>query len=71
MFRLVVIILDHKTSFPFTLVNLVVGCNYFRWFRIVYLGWLVPYKEGVFRMFCPWVSFDFVTIVTYYNFSSL
>ena len=45
MFRLVVIILDHKTSFPFTLVNLVVGCNYCRWFRIVYLGWLVPYKE--------------------------
>ena len=45
MFRLVVIILDHKTSLPFTLVNLVVWYNYFRWFRIVYLGWLVPYKE--------------------------
>ena len=49
MFRLVVIILDHKTSLPFILVNLVVWCNYFRWFMVVYLGWLVPYKKGGFE----------------------
>ena len=42
MFRLVVIILDHKTSFPFTLVNLVVWCNYCRWFMVVYFGVVNP-----------------------------
>ena len=45
MFRPVVVILDHKLSLPSILVNLVVWCNYFRWFMIVYLGWLVPYKK--------------------------
>ena len=46
MFRLVVIILDHKNSLPSMLVNLVVWRNYFRWLMGVYLGWLVPYKKG-------------------------
>ena len=55
MSRLVVIILDHKTSFPSILVNLVVWCNYCRWFMVVYLGWLVPYKSLVIecRCWCP------------------
>ena len=42
MFRLVVIILDHKTSLPSILVNLVVGCNYFRWFMVGYFGMVNP-----------------------------
>ena len=42
MFRLVVIILDHKTSLPSILVNLVVGCNYFRWFLVGYFGMVNP-----------------------------
>ena len=46
MFRLVVVILDHKISLPSILVNLVVWCNYCRWFMVIYLGWLVPYKKG-------------------------
>ena len=45
MFRLVVIILDHKTSLPFILVNLVVWYNYFRWFRIVYFGIVSPLQK--------------------------
>ena len=51
MFRLVVIILDHKTSLPFILVNLVVWCNYCRWFMVVYFGWLIPYINR-YRMVC-------------------
>ena len=46
MFRLVVIILDHKTSLPSILVNLVVGCNYFRWFLVVYFGIVSPLQKG-------------------------
>ena len=42
MLRLVVVILDHKISLPSILVNLVVWCNYFRWFMVVYFGMVRP-----------------------------
>ena len=51
MLRLVVVILDHKISLPSILLNLVVWCNYFRWFLVVYLGWLVPYINRC-RLIC-------------------
>ena len=46
MFRLVVIICVIKLFHSAISVNLVVWCNCFRWFMVIYLGWLVPYKKG-------------------------
>ena len=61
MLRLVVVILDHKISLPSILLNLVVWCNYFRWFLVVYLGWLIPYRKR--KLQVVWVLVPATTVV--------
>ena len=65
MFRLVVIILDHKISLPSILLNLVVWCNYFRWFLVVYLGWLIPYRKR--KLQVVWVLVPATTVVGHFR----
>ena len=61
MLRLVVVILDHKTFPSAITVNLVSWCNYCRWFMVVHLGWLIPYRKR--KLQVVWVLVPATTVV--------